>query len=659
MKKTLLLFLVSGLAIITASAQDFGYGAATKEELSMQHYDKDTSAHAVVLNEYGSAKIDQMNDNLIKIIYEHHVKIKIFDSKGFTLGNVLIGLGNNDNDAESLEAVRGVTAWLDDDGSVKTTAFDPAKVYKEKVSKTFTEAKFAMPGIKNGCVIEYDYITSSPFLGHFPGWNFQWNIPKIHSLYDVRQPGFWTYNVSLRGGLKFSKNISEVIPDCFSARGASSGCVHMVFGMDDIPAFISESDMTSPANFISSVNFQLEAYKNLTTGAVTHYAQEWSDVDRDFDRSETFGQQLRKKGLFKDIVAPLLSAKTDTLEKAKAVFEYIQKNLKWNNLYGTGTSDGMRKVIENHSGNCAEINLALVAALTEAGVNAEPVILSTREHGYVSKLYPVTDGFNYVIAKVDAGGKSYLLDATDPLLPFGILPLRCLNDQGRVMARDKPSYWINLNTGQKKIRTFNMDLTLTPDGKLKGTLIQLSTGYDAYEKRKEIKQFNSTDEYVQSLDEKSSKFRFLSANFTNLDSLDEPLTETYEIELNENKNMDDEHLSINQFQLDHITRNPYRLAERNFPVDKGMALSEQFSFTLHLPANYVVDAPPKEINLALPDNGGKFQTFYQAGAGSFTYSHILQFNKAIYSPGEYAALKEFFNRIILFQKDQVRLNKKS
>ena len=50
-----MLFLVAGLAVMTASAQDFGYGAATKEELSMQHYDMDTSAHAVVLNEYGSA----------------------------------------------------------------------------------------------------------------------------------------------------------------------------------------------------------------------------------------------------------------------------------------------------------------------------------------------------------------------------------------------------------------------------------------------------------------------------------------------------------------------------------------------------------------------------------------------------------------------------
>ena len=223
MKKTLLLFLVVGLAIITASAQDFGYGAATKKELSMQHYDNDTSAHAVVLNEHGSAKIDVTSDNTIKIIYEHHVKIKIFDAKGFAQGNVVIGLGNNDNDGEFVEAVRGVTTWLDDDGTVKTTNFDPAKVYKAKVNKFFTEAKFAMPAIRNGCIIEYDYITFSPFLGHFPGWNFQWNIPKINSEYDVRQPGFWTYNVSLRGGRKLSKNVSEVIPDCFSARGASSG----------------------------------------------------------------------------------------------------------------------------------------------------------------------------------------------------------------------------------------------------------------------------------------------------------------------------------------------------------------------------------------------------------------------------------------------------
>jgi len=658
MKKILLLAVSFCLLIITAKAQDFDFGGAAPAELSMKRYDKDTSAHAVVLDEHGSAKIVETNDNSVKILYEHHVKIKIFDSKGFAAGNITIGLGNNDNDAETLEIVRGITTYTDDDGSIKKTKLDPSKVYTAKVNKYYSEAKFAMPAMRNGCIIEYDYMTYSPFLGHFPSWNFQAGMPKIHSEYDVVQPGFWTYNASIRGGLKLKKQSSEIERSCFSARGATSDCVHMVFGMDDIPAFIPETDMTSPANFLSSINFQLEQFKNMANGAVTNYAKEWTDVDHDFKNSETFGVQLRKKGLFKAIVIPLISGKTDSLEKAKAVFQYIQKNIKWNDMYGTGSIDGMRKVIESHSGNCADVNLALVAALNEAGINAAPVLLSTRDHGFINKLYPITDGFNYVVAKATIGGKGYLLDATDPLLPFGILPLRCLNDQGRVMSLDSPSYWINMNTGQKRTRNFAIDLTLTSDGKLKGTLIQTSYGFDAYEKRKEIRKFNSTDEYVQSLDEKSSKTRFLSAEFTNLDSLDAPLTEKYEIEINEYKDLERDHLTFNQFLFNHITRNPYKLAERNYPVDKGMPLTERFSLTLHLPDNYVIDAPPKEINLALPDNGGRFQTEFQPGANSFTYLHIFQFNKAVYQPEEYTALKEFFNKIILFQKDQVRLNKK-
>ncbi len=659
MKKTLLLSLTFCLALFTAAAQDFMYGTATPQELAMQRYDNDTSAHAVVLNEYGSAKIDGTYSNQIRIIYEHHIKIKIFDSKAFVQGNVLIGLGNNETDAETLEAVRGITTYVDDDGTTKTKPLEQSKVYKSKANKFLTEAKFAMPGMKKGCIIEYDYITYSPFLVHFPRWNFQSNIPKLHSEYDVLQPGFWTYNASLRGSLKLSKKVSEIKNDCFSFRGANSGCVHLVFGMDNIPAFVPETDMTSSSNFMSSITFQLESYKNLTTGAATDYARDWTDVDRDFNKSDAFGVQLRKKGLFKNIISPLISGKSDSLEKAKAVFEYIQQNIKWNNIYGIYCVDGLRKVIENHSGSCADVNLALVVALNEAGFHAAPVLLSTREHGLVNKLYPVTDGFNYVIARLDVNEKTYLLDATDPLLPFGILPFRCLNDQGRVMSSDGPSYWMDINTSQKRLRNFIIDLTLTPDGKLKGTLTQLSTGYEAYERRKAIKKFNSTDEYVQSLAEKSSKEKFLSANFNNLDSLDEPLTEKYEIELNEYQNVGEDHLIFNQFLFDHIVRNPYRLEQRSYPVDKGMAYAQQFSLTLHLPDNYVLDAPPKVIDITLPDNGGKFQTFFKPGVNSFNYSHILEFDKAIYQPEEYAALKEFFNRIILFQKDQVRLNKKS
>jgi hypothetical protein len=659
MKKTLLLLLLFPLMNLYSKAQEFDYGNYTQAELDMKQYDKDTSAHALVLNEHGTAKIEFDNTDQLKIVYEYHVKIKIFNAKGYDKGNVTILLNNNDQDSETLELIRGVTTYIADDGSAKKNELEQNKIYKARVNKYWISEKFAMPALKDGCIIEYDYITYSPFLAQFPKWNFQSDIPKIHSEYEAHIPGYWTYNAALRGPLKLTKDIAIVERNCFSGRGATSDCAHLTFGMSDIPAFIIEGDMTAPANFLSAISFQLAQYRNLSTGATTKYATTWENVDYDFKHSDTFGAQLRKKGVFKDLLAPVIAGKTDSLEKAIAVYEYIQKNIKWNDFYGTGSTDGTRKTVETHSGSVAEINLALVAALSEAGLNAEAVLLSTRDHGFINKLYPVTNDFNYVIARVEIGNKSYLLDGTEPLLPFGVLPLRCLNDQGRVMSLDKPSYWIDMQNDQKRISTTNFDLTLTSDGKLKGTLTEFSIGYEAYEKRRAIKKFNSVDEYIESLDERSPKYKVLNADISNLDSLDLPLIEKDEVEIKEFNNANSEHLNLNPFLTDHISLNPYHLMDRNYPVDRGMPLSERFTVVVHLPQNYVVESPPELAGFALPNNGGKFETFFQTDNNTFTFSHVVQFNNAVYQPGEYPFLKELFNKIILAEKSPIILKKKS
>ena len=66
--------------------------------MDMKKYAKDTSAHAVVLQEYGTSRINLTNDDNIKLIFEYHVKIKIFDSKGFDNGTVAKIPVYNDND---------------------------------------------------------------------------------------------------------------------------------------------------------------------------------------------------------------------------------------------------------------------------------------------------------------------------------------------------------------------------------------------------------------------------------------------------------------------------------------------------------------------------------------------------------------------------------
>lgn len=181
MKKPLLIFF-SLIAIFQISkAQDFPYGKISAEEMNMKSYAKDTAAHAVVLNEFGKSRIAVASDDNIKLIFDYHVKIKIFDSKAFEKGTVEIPVYNNSaNDSyEEVSDIKGVTFYRDENGLIQKAELEEKKIYPQKENKHWAVYKFAMPGIHNGSVIEYSYQITSPYFENFHSWNFQDDIPKV------------------------------------------------------------------------------------------------------------------------------------------------------------------------------------------------------------------------------------------------------------------------------------------------------------------------------------------------------------------------------------------------------------------------------------------------------------------------------------------------
>lgn len=660
MIKRLLILLSFIVLTKTATAQDFKYGEVDPGEIEMERYSKDTSAHAVVLNEFGRAVININSQDNINLIYEYHVKIKIFDGKGLDNGSVQIPVYNNSTNEsyESVDEISGITFYKDNGGLTQQVELDSKQVYFTKIDKHWGVYKFVLPGIRNGCIIEYKYRIESPYFNNFHSWAFQGDIPKVYSEYEAHIPGFWTFNASLKGNLKLSKSTSEIENGCFTTHGAKSDCSLMVYGMKDIPAFKPEEYMTSPKNFLSAINYELVEYTNPYNGVKKKVTQEWSDIDYQLKNEPDLGGQLKRKSLFKDIIPKMTPGKTDDLVKAKAIYAYIQKWFKWNSYYGIFSVEGIGKALDARTGSVADINLSLATALNAAGLNAETVLLSTRDNGFINTLYPVIGDFNYVITKVNIGDKSYLLDATDPLLAFGMLPFKCLNDQGRVLSLDKPSYWIDLSNVQKEGSTHTYDLTLQPDGKITGTMTSYYIGYKGYERRKAIKKFNNEDEYVESVGSKWSKLKILKSEIINLDSLDQPLGEKYQIELDVYNKLTG-HLTFNPFIMDWINTNPFKLEERSFPVDWGMPSSERFILTMHLPDQYVIETPPQLLSAAMPNNGGRFLTSYESEGNQFTFSHAIQFNKSIYSDDEYGSLKELYNKIILSEKAPMVFKKKS
>jgi transglutaminase-like putative cysteine protease len=657
MKKLLLITLLSIGIQHLAFAQDFKEGFV-QEEVDMRRYDKDTAAHAVYLNEYGNSRMDVTSDERISIIFTYHAKIKIFDNKGFDNGTIEIPVYNGENAFEEVSDISGTTYYKDDNGLMQKVDLDPKKIFKVKDYKYRSTVKFALPGLRPGCVIEFKYRLTSPFWNNFRKWEFQDNIPKIYSQYEVHIPGFWFFNASLRGPYKLTKNTSELERECFTSHGSKSDCSHMVYGMKDIPAFVEEDYMTSPKNFLSAIYFELAEWTNPYTGVKTRETKEWKDIDHQLKIDDGFGSQLKRKDLMKERIAPIIAGKTDEMAKATAIYAYVQKSFKWNDYIGISSTDGIKHALDAHTGSIADINLTLITALNAAGINTEAVLLSTREHGNINTLYPVISDFNYVIAKANIGDKSYYLDATDPLLSFGVLQLKCLNDKGRVISLDKPSYWVELSSLQKTSEIHTLDLTLLDNGKIKGTITNYYNGYSAYAKRKEIKKFNSIDEYIEDLDGKLPKIKILKSSISNLDTLSQPLGEVFEVEIDAFESMNKARLVFNPFFWEKRTSNPFKLAERDYPVDWGMAHDNRLVLNMHLPAQYIIETPPQVVAFALPNNGGMFATNYDGHDNEFTFSNITRFTKAIYAPEEYPYLKELYNKIVLTEKTDMVFKKK-
>ncbi|MEO3403218.1 DUF3857 domain-containing protein [Mucilaginibacter sp. CAU 1740] len=657
MNKFLLIVLISiGLSNI-AYAQDFAPGI-TDQEIDMVKYNKEPQANAVFLDEFGNTRIDEVNDH-IRLIFTYHAKIKIFNKEGLTHGTIEIPIHISEDSGEEVGNVTGTTYYKDDNGILQKTELDPKKVFTVKDYKYGSTVKFAMPALRPGCVVEFKYELISPYWYDFRGWTFQDDIPKVNSQYETHIPGFWWFNASIRGSLKLSKSDSELQRECFSSGGAKADCSHMTYQMKDIPAFVEEDYMTARKNFLSAIYFELVEYTNPYTNVKTVVTKEWSDVDRQLKNSDSFGSQLKRTSLLKERITPLIAGKTDELDKAQTVYAWVKKQIKWNDYIGIYSNDGIKKALDTHTGSIADINLTLITALSAAGLNAEAVLLSTRDHGAVNTLYPVLSDFNYVVARLTIGDKTYLLDATDPLLSFGLLPFRCVNDKGRVISLNKPSYWIDLNTQQKAATTHTFDLTLLDNGKLKGTVTNYYKGYDAYEKRKAIRKFNTVDEYVEDFDEKQPKLKVLKSEITNLDSLESPLKEVFNVEIEAFDNTNHEKLSFNPFLWEKRTTNPFKLAERDYPVDWAFASDKRLVLVMHLPAQYVIETPPQVVAFALPNKGGMFvTTFDTQDNNTFTFSNITQFNKSVYDSAEYPYLKELFNKIILAEKGDMIFKKK-
>ncbi len=128
---------------------DFQFGVISVKERQLNHWSKDSSANAIVLNEYGSGALEY--DEKFEVKYYHHVRIKILNRQGFNEGNCVIQIYKPSWQTELLPDLKAYTYHIEGD-QVKQYKVEKSAIFSEKTSDDFYNIKFTFPNIKEGSI---------------------------------------------------------------------------------------------------------------------------------------------------------------------------------------------------------------------------------------------------------------------------------------------------------------------------------------------------------------------------------------------------------------------------------------------------------------------------------------------------------------------------
>jgi hypothetical protein len=683
MKLNSLTLLFSFFLVLSHSLTSFSqkepmkFGKIDSKNLEMTRYEADTNASAVILFDFGKVYYEY-NENKGRFLlhFERHVRVKIFDKEAYSWADWSLPLRIEGSYVEKLSELKGVT-FNNEDGKVVKTKLSGKEIYDEDVHQYLKRTKFAMPNVKEGSIIDIKYAITSDLFYYIHDWYFQYGIPVMWSEYTVEIPEFYIFKKIVNGYVPMNVYENETLQDKIvvqtktrtGGQGFSTAQTHFStseanfekeyyhFIAKDVPAFIEEQPMTSKENYISKAGFELSMIKP-GYGTLSDYSTSWKAINKTLLESAYFGSKIKSGGGFmKDGVALIMANHPDNKRaRMEAAYDFISDRMEWNGYRTKYVNTSLREAYNDKTGNSADINLMLVLMLRKLGIDADPVVLKTRDEGFIREDYPTLFGINYVIASAVIDSTRVLMDATSDFLPCGMLPVRDLNKKGRLISEKNPG-WVDLEPSETyKFLSMNT-ITMDESGNFTGSIQRSYKGYAAYDLRRKLSDYKDNDEYISDVEDRNEGLKINSYKIENVDDLKKPVKEKFEVIIADQAEDAGNMIYFNPLFYQAITENPFKLKKRVYPVEYPYKKDLTLMLNFTVPEGYKIEEVPENAAYTLPDKGGMF--IYKVTKMGQMLQVITKLNitKELFVPDDYETLKEFYNLIIAKHAEQVVLVK--
>ncbi len=614
------------------------FGKVSREELQMSTLPEDPDADAVYLFEEGDLKLMEGSNNYF-IEREQRVRIKILTEEGKKYADIKLPFWHEDK----LRNIKAHTI-LPDGKKIKLKKKD---IFEEKNGK-FKTISFAIPGVEVGAVIEYKYKLISKYIRDLEPWYFQNPEYTKLSRYSVTVRPYFKYTA-------FYRNMTEIEPqkEGYFLPGERKQLTKFTWEMRDLPPIREEPYMRTTNDYRAAVHFQLLEYSS--PYAHHKYVKEWSDLAK--AHQKYYDEFMSKDKTLKAIVAEQVSDSMSALEKIKALYAWVQNEVDTDGKGFTGIDNEPKKVAKERKGKATEKNLLLINLLRIAGMEAYPLLISTRGNGIVIRNQPRITQFNHLLAGAMVGKRLYIMDTRYKNYPFGMLPRADLVDVAFLI--NKPGQFIKLQPPKKLNMTYcKADLALAEDGSLSASAYMRLEAYRAVFARNDILD-DGQEAYLKSMLEKHfEKVELDSFEITNVDNPEMPLYIKATFHVPEYAQIIGNMMYVNTPALSKLTENPFKREKRYFPVEFAYNSAATDDISLTLPDGFSVIELPNGKKVNRKDQKISFIDHWSADGNKVTLQRQFMRRKLVYKPRDYAFLRGFYDQMVGADQAQLVLGPK-
>jgi hypothetical protein len=605
----------------------FEFGKVTMSDIDIEKYkEKYPNEEAVVIGDIGncSFRVNEKGTHF-QFVYTRTARILILDKMGLDYGNLKIPYYQTSEKKDKIVSFRGNVYNLKQ-GKINRKKVKKKSGFVVDNENNWRSLSFAFPEVAVGSLVEFTYTIVSDFTHHLPSWSFQRMIPVEHSEFNISLPGFYKYLMRFRGHEKLTVNKETPYTESFRVNrsgevyGMSVDAGYFTLNVNgtkfrwvakDLPALVIESHIDNIWNYASRMTFEQLSFDMEGNSTAYHYAKSWDDVFNYLYKHKQFGGFLpNAPGLIlgKFDLKITNNFNTDVNNALNA----IRNKVAWNGKSSIMAQRTIDEVLEKGYGNSAEINLLLCTQLQNMGIEAYPVVMSTVDNIKLLE-HPTLSELNYVIvAAFDQDGNYILLDATEPLLPMGYLPLRAINGKGRLLHRNK-NMPIELKNPDPEKVIKNYYLTISESGNFEGKFEIQKHNYSSYLASIDYKEHG--EEYFFNKLENNFGVEVTDFKITLPEKPGNPFLLTGSLKVDGLSQFIGNEIIFQPLLFETLKEHDFRQESRKYPIELFVTSIEEINIEIELPDNIRVSgipAPKKVVwgknflyNYEITKNGNK------------------------------------------------------